>query len=78
MVQESRRSAFGGPPLIRLLARLTDVDAAGAGQPLSDRLSQWLGWTDAIALSSALNARAAAADGARPAAAPSAAAPRAA
>jgi hypothetical protein len=55
MVQAPQRTAFSGPALIRLLARLTDVDVPESGQSLSDRLSQWLGWTDAIALSSALN-----------------------
>ncbi|MFM0040844.1 DUF3348 domain-containing protein [Paraburkholderia sediminicola] len=55
MVQAPQRTAFSGPALIRLLARLTDVDVPESSQSLSDRLSQWLGWTDAIALSSALN-----------------------
>src|SRR5579863_8790639 len=55
MVQVPQRTAFSGPALIRLLASLTDVDVPESSQSLSDRLSQWLGWTDAIALSSALN-----------------------
>ncbi|ANB77173.1 hypothetical protein AYM40_34285 [Paraburkholderia phytofirmans OLGA172] len=55
MVQAPQRTAFSGPALIRLLARLTDVDVPESSQSLSDRLSQWLGWTDAIALSAALN-----------------------
>jgi hypothetical protein len=55
MVQAPQRTAFSGPTLIRLLARLTDVDVPESRQSLSDRLSQWLGWTDAIALSTALN-----------------------
>lgn len=55
MVQAPQRTAFSGPALIRLLARLTDVDVPESSQSLSDRLSQWLGWTDAIALSSALS-----------------------
>ncbi|RKE37578.1 uncharacterized protein DUF3348 [Paraburkholderia sp. BL23I1N1] len=55
MVQVPQRTAFSGPALIRILARLTDVDVPESSQSLSDRLSQWLGWTDAIALSSALN-----------------------
>ncbi|MEA3131035.1 MAG: hypothetical protein QOF46_2830 [Paraburkholderia sp.] len=55
MVQAPQRTAFSGPALIRLLARLTDVEVPESSQSLSDRLSQWLGWTDAIALSSALN-----------------------
>ncbi|WP_323119094.1 DUF3348 domain-containing protein [Burkholderia alba] len=55
MVQAPQGAALSGPTLIRLLARLTDLDVPESGQSLSDRLSQWLGWTDAIALSSALN-----------------------
>lgn len=50
-----QRTAFSGPALVRLLARLTDAAVPESGQPLSERLSQWLGWTDAIALSTALN-----------------------
>ncbi|MGO4331141.1 DUF3348 domain-containing protein [Cupriavidus sp. 2TAF22] len=55
MVQAPRHTGFSGPTLVRLLARLTDVDVPESRQSLSDRLSQWLGWTDAIALSGALN-----------------------
>src|SRR5260370_26286055 len=55
MVQARQRTAFSGPTLIRILARLTDVDVPESRQSLSDRLSQWLDWTDAIALSTALN-----------------------
>lgn len=55
MVQAPQRTALSGPTLIRLLARLTDADVPDNRQSLSDRLSQWLGWTDAITLSSALN-----------------------
>ena len=53
MVQVPRRGV-SGPTLIRLLARLTDADVSESRQPLSDRLSLWLGWTDAIALSTVL------------------------
>ncbi|MBY4830295.1 DUF3348 domain-containing protein [Burkholderia dolosa] len=56
MVTASPRPALSGPTLVRLLARLTDADVAESRQTLPDRLSQWLGWTDAITLSSALNA----------------------
>ncbi|KER74078.1 hypothetical protein HR51_03105 [Burkholderia cepacia] len=56
MVQAPPRPALSGPTLVRLLARLADADVAESRQTLSDRLSQWLGWTDAITLSSALNA----------------------
>jgi hypothetical protein len=55
MVQAPQRTAFSGPTLIRLLARLADVEVTESGQALSDRLSQWIHWTDAIALSTALN-----------------------
>ncbi|MGX7000134.1 DUF3348 domain-containing protein [Caballeronia sp. KNU42] len=54
MVQAPQRTAFSGPTLIRLLARLADVEVTESRQSLSDRLSQWLHWTDAIALSTAL------------------------
>ena len=40
---------------MRLLARLEDVDVTESRQSLADRLSQWIHWTDAIALSTALN-----------------------
>jgi hypothetical protein len=55
MVQAPQSTTFSGPAFIRLLARLTDGDVPEPGQSLSDRLSQWLHWTDAIALSTALN-----------------------
>lgn len=56
MVQEQpRRTSFSGPALIRLLARLSDADVLEPKQSSSDRLSLWLGWTDAIALAAALS-----------------------
>jgi hypothetical protein len=55
MLQAPQRTAVSGPALIRVLARLTDLDVPESSQSLSDRLSQWLGWTDAIGLSTALN-----------------------
>jgi len=55
MVQVPQRTAVSGPTLIRLLARLTQTDAPESRLSLSDRLSEWLGWTDAIGLSTALN-----------------------
>jgi hypothetical protein len=58
MVHASGRRAFSGPALIRLLARLTDAGFPESEQSLADRLGEWLGWTDAIALSSALSASA--------------------
>ncbi|APA88393.1 DUF3348 domain-containing protein [Paraburkholderia sprentiae WSM5005] len=57
MLQAPQRSALSGPALVRLLARLAEADVAESRQSLADRLSQWLGWTDAIALSSALDGK---------------------
>jgi hypothetical protein len=45
------------PALHRLLARLGEIDAAATAPSLTARLSQWLEWTHAVALSSALDAR---------------------
>jgi hypothetical protein len=56
MVHGPERKAISGPALIRLLARLTDARFPESEPPLADRLGQWLVWTDAIALSSALSA----------------------
>jgi hypothetical protein len=59
MAQASRRTGgFSGSALVRLLSRLTDGVEGGEPrqqQTTADRLSQWFGWTDAIALSAALN-----------------------
>jgi hypothetical protein len=57
MLQSPRRTGLSGPALLRLLARLTDADAPAAGQSLALQLSQWLDWTQAIALSTALKGR---------------------
>ncbi|VVE14077.1 hypothetical protein PCE31106_02776 [Pandoraea cepalis] len=54
MVQVPRRPVISAPTLIRSLARLSTFAPPEAAPSLSDRMSQWLGWTDAIALSSAL------------------------
>jgi len=64
-VQAPKRTAISGPALVRLLARLADLDVQAPGSSLSDRLSQWLGWTDAIALSTALSGDPPALSGAR-------------
>ncbi|VTU32647.1 hypothetical protein H6CHR_03842 [Variovorax sp. PBL-H6] len=55
MAQVSRRTAFTGSTLTRLLARLADIDVSESRHAFADRLSQWLGWTDAISLSGVLN-----------------------
>lgn len=44
-----------GPTFIRLLARLTDVEVAPSKSSLADRLSHWLDWTHAVALSTVLD-----------------------
>jgi len=53
--QRSGATGVTGSALIRLLARLTDVDVPASRQTFAERLSRWLGWTDAIGLSAALN-----------------------
>lgn len=64
MVQVSWRAGLAGSALTRLLAGMTvrserteRVDAAGNGSrtDFAARLGQWLSWTDAIALSAALD-----------------------
>lgn len=57
MVQQTARTGLTGSALVRLLAGLTDPHGR-AREPRSafaDGLSQWTGWTDAIALSAALD-----------------------
>lgn len=54
-MESPRRAAVRGPTLIRLLARFADADVAPSAPPLSDRLSQWIEWTQSLALSSVLD-----------------------
>jgi hypothetical protein len=56
-VQSPQRTTVRGPTFIRLLARLADVDAPQSNPSPPDRLSQWLNWAHAIALSTALDGR---------------------
>ncbi|MDB5877744.1 MAG: hypothetical protein JWQ41_1158 [Variovorax sp.] len=49
-------SSVSGSALVGLLTRLTDARFPESSQSISERLSQWLGWTDAISLSSVLGA----------------------
>ena len=49
-------SSVSGSALVGLLTRLTDSRIPESSQSISERLSQWLGWTDAISLSSVLGA----------------------
>lgn len=62
-MQVSQRTAFpphtgsrgpGGSTLVGLLARLADPLVPESDRSISERLSQWLRWTDAISLSSVL------------------------
>lgn len=53
-----------GSALVHWMARLTQSEPPETGAGLADRLGQWLGWTDAIALSSVLAGDAGAAPGA--------------
>lgn len=55
MLPASQRTVIGGPAFIRLLARLTGVDASPPDSSLGDRLSQWLDWKHALALSTVLD-----------------------
>ena len=55
MVQVSRRTGLTGSALVHLLSRLTDLEHRESRGDFEDRLSQWVGWTDAISLSAALN-----------------------
>jgi len=59
------RTSFHSSNLVRLLAALDVTAVAGSTQTFAERLSPWLDWTDAIALSAALQA-----GGAAPAQAP--------
>jgi Protein of unknown function (DUF3348) len=54
MMQASSRTVVSGPTFIRLLAGMTDASSQPPNLSLSDRLSQWLDWKHAIALSAAL------------------------
>ncbi len=55
-MQASSRTVFGAPSLVRLLARVSSTDATEPERPLFERLSEWVSWTDAIALSQVLDA----------------------
>lgn len=57
MAKTAQRTPVPGPAFIRLLARLADSNLSSAGPALSDRLSEWVDWTRAVALSKALDGR---------------------
>lgn len=58
MAQQTMRMGLAGSALVRLLAGLSgDLAGRGRESPIAfaDGLGQWTGWTDAIALSAALD-----------------------
>ncbi|WP_181106843.1 DUF3348 domain-containing protein [Xanthomonas arboricola] len=57
MAKASPRAPLSGPAFIRLLARLTDAHVAQSNHALADRLSQWIDWTRAVAVSRALDGK---------------------
>lgn len=67
MTKVPQRTSVQGPIFIRLLAGLSEADIAHAPLSLSERLSQWIDWTRAVAVSRALDGRLPAVDGEGPA-----------
>ncbi|HJV24062.1 MAG TPA: DUF3348 domain-containing protein [Aromatoleum sp.] len=59
MAQGLPRSHFNSSKLVRVLTELTDADVPESKQSFAERLGQWLDFTDALTLYSALNAGAA-------------------
>ena len=57
MVQASRRTGSSDSALVRLLARLAELDVRESPQGFADRLGQWLRWTDAMPLFTAADPR---------------------
>jgi hypothetical protein len=56
MLHGSPSPGFAGSELTRLLARLANGPTADTRPAFAERLGHWLSWTDAISLSSALDA----------------------
>jgi hypothetical protein len=52
--QLSLPTSFNSSPLVRLLASLDIVQVADARQTVAEKLSHWVAWTDAIAMSRVL------------------------
>src|SRR5690606_25717426 len=57
MAKATQPTSIPGPAFIRLIARLTDARLTDASPALADRLSEWVDWTRAVALSKALDGR---------------------
>lgn len=69
MAKALQRTPIPGPAFIRLLASLANAPVESANTPLSARLSEWLDWSRAVALSKALDGRLPAHDAGPPASA---------
>jgi hypothetical protein len=63
MLHGAPRPGVAGSELTRLLARLSDSDPIRASPASLERMGHWIGWTGAIAISTALSAPAVARDG---------------
>lgn len=57
MAKVAPRAPLSGPAFIRLLARLSEAHIAQSNHALADRLSQWIDWTRAVAVSKALDGK---------------------
>ncbi|MFB0096608.1 DUF3348 domain-containing protein [Xanthomonas euvesicatoria] len=57
MAKVAPRAPLSGPAFIRLLACLSDAHIAQSNHALADRLSQWIDWTRAVAVSKALDGK---------------------
>jgi hypothetical protein len=56
MLHGSPSPGVAGSELIHLLSRLGEAPSSSARSVFAERLGHWLGWTDAISLSTAVNA----------------------
>lgn len=56
MARDLPRTSFNSSRLVRVLSDLAVAETADSKQPFAERLGQWLGFTDGLALFSALNA----------------------
>lgn len=57
MAKAPQRTSIPGPAFVRLIARLSEARLPDASPALADRLSEWIDWTRAVALSRALDER---------------------
>ncbi|MFC4727658.1 DUF3348 domain-containing protein [Coralloluteibacterium thermophilus] len=57
MANAAERTTVAGPVFIRLLSRLAEPRPSATGPVLAERLGQWIDWSRAVALSTALDGR---------------------